>query len=216
MKNLFVRDEETHCMKWGEFMEDEVEYLYENRWVATEKIDGTNIRIHWIPDEEKKEFVVDIRGHSDKSETPKFLMEVLQNHPGLQTEKFLEAEMPEMILFGEGYGEKIQKGGAYLQGKQDFILFDVFCGSVWLQRIDVCDVADKLGIKAVPTIGIKPLDDLVRLATRGFQSYITEHDKEAEGLVCTPEVPMLNRQGSRIICKLKTKDLRKVTDGPHI
>lgn len=44
---IFQRDMEgTKRMIQGKFRNKAVEYLAENRWIFTEKIDGTNIRIH--------------------------------------------------------------------------------------------------------------------------------------------------------------------------
>ena len=32
---------------WGDYRNETVKYLADNIWQFTEKIDGTNIRIHW-------------------------------------------------------------------------------------------------------------------------------------------------------------------------
>ena len=47
IESLYDRDETTHRFKIGEFRCPEFEYLYENMWSATEKVDGTNIRVDW-------------------------------------------------------------------------------------------------------------------------------------------------------------------------
>ncbi len=62
-----------------------------------------------------------------------------------------------IILYGEGYGGGIQKGGSEYTSKTkggavSFRLFDVLVGETWLRRVDVEDVAEKLGIKCVPLI----------------------------------------------------------------
>jgi len=62
-----------------------------------------------------------------------------------------------ITLYGEGYGGGIQKGGSEYTSKAkggavNFRLFDVLVGDTWLRRVDVEDVATKLGIKTVPLI----------------------------------------------------------------
>jgi hypothetical protein len=42
--------------KVGEFSLPEFDYLFMNEWEMTEKIDGTNIRIHWDAAAEKVTF----------------------------------------------------------------------------------------------------------------------------------------------------------------
>ena len=45
-----------------------------------------------------------------------------------------------VTLYGEGYGNGIQKGGLYSQ-KQEFILFDVKINGNWQPRESVEDIA---------------------------------------------------------------------------
>lgn len=58
-----------------------------------------------------------------------------------------------MILFGEGYGVKINGGGAY-RPDVSFILFDVYlpAGNIWLKREAVEDIARTFNIDVVPII----------------------------------------------------------------
>ncbi len=78
-----------------------------------------------------------------------------------------------ITLYGEGYGGGIQKGGGEYTSKTkggavSFRLFDVLIGAVptadikgvWLRRVDIEDVAAKLGVKPVPLIPPpKPIAD---------------------------------------------------------
>ena len=48
IETLFERDMEGNKrLIEGKFRNPLVEYLKDNRWQFTEKIDGTNIRVHW-------------------------------------------------------------------------------------------------------------------------------------------------------------------------
>ena len=56
---------------WGDYRNETVEYLAGNIWQFTEKIDGTNIRIHWDGHN------VEIGGRTDRAQIPKHLMDYL-------------------------------------------------------------------------------------------------------------------------------------------
>ncbi len=48
IETLFVRDMEgTKKLIEGEYRHPLVEYLKDNIWIFTEKVDGTNVRVHW-------------------------------------------------------------------------------------------------------------------------------------------------------------------------
>ena len=53
------------------FSEKEFEYLANNNWIFTEKIDGTNIRLYWNDNK------FEIKGRTEKSQIPKNLYENL-------------------------------------------------------------------------------------------------------------------------------------------
>ena len=109
------------------------------------------------------------------------------------------------MLFGEGYGARIQKGGGnYISDHTDFVLFDVRVGNWWLNRCDVESVAKRLGLRVVPVIGEGTLCDMVELTREGFKS--TWGDFQAEGVVARPATELCTRGGHRIITKIKCKD----------
>ena len=84
---------------WGDYRNATVEYLANNIWQFTEKIDGTNIRIHW--DGHNVEF----GGRTDKAQIPNHLLNKLKELFGtLEAEELFEQTFGEkdIILFGEG------------------------------------------------------------------------------------------------------------------
>ena len=109
-----------------------------------------------------------------------------------------------ICLYGEGYGGKIQKAGSTYGPQQKFVLFDVKIGDLWLQRGDVHDIANKMGLEVVPIRGMGSLDSMVAVAEAGIHS--SWGDFLAEGLVARPEIEMRTRRGDRMITKIKTKD----------
>jgi hypothetical protein len=141
-------------------------------------------------------------GKTDKAQIPSNLTNrLIELFP---TEKFLSLDSTEMCLYGEGHGSGIQKGGGNYSLNQDFVLFDVKIGHWWLLRKDVEEIAEKLNISVVPIIGAGTLFEAEELVKKGFNSKWGNF--LAEGLVLTPMVPLMSRNGDRVITKLKYKD----------
>lgn len=194
----------------------EFEVLRKCRWECTEKIDGTNISIHIIPEqtEQGRTYRLEIHGKTETADIPKHLLSKLKS---IFTEETVRPIIPEnefkdpIILFGEGYGAKIQKGGNYIKNDVDFILFDVQVGSWWLKREACEEIAQKLGIKIVPLLGYFTIDEAIDLVKTGFISTISENRQyEAEGVVIKAPLGMLTRSHQRIIGKIKTCDFRQL------
>jgi ATP-dependent RNA circularization protein (DNA/RNA ligase family) len=183
----------------GEFALPELEYLQNNIWEFTEKVDGTNIRVMF------KDGVISFGGKTDNADIPVFLMAKLNEMFLPLQPKFLELfNDAEVCLYGEGYGAKIQKGGGNYRQDQSFVLFDIRIGQWWLQRKDVDDIAVKLGLDSVPVIGEGTLHDMIEKVKAGFPSIWGNF--MAEGIVARPKVELIARNGKRIITKSKHKD----------
>lgn len=201
IQSVFKRDEKSHKFIEGDFSCPEFEYLQGNHWEWTEKVDGTNIRVRWDADKLKP---LRFGGRTDNASIPIFLLERLEELFHLEKFEHLYPETP-MLLCGEGYGAKIQKGGGkYKADGVDFVLFDVLIDGWWLRREDVEDVATMLGIEAVPIIGTTSIASAISTIKHGLLSQWG--DFQAEGLVLKPRVELQTRAGHRIITKMKHKD----------
>lgn len=189
----------------GEWALPEFEYLRNCQWIFTEKVDGTNIRVHWQPQEEVP---VRFGGKTENAQLPTPLIDKLSKM--FHYQKFVDAGFGTdtkdyITLYGEGYGARIQKGGGnYKKDDVDFVLFDVRVGNWWLKREAVEEIATKLGIKVVPIVGEGTLIEAVEMVKAGLNSQWG--DFIAEGLVCRPKVDLFARNGDRIITKIKTRD----------
>lgn len=123
----------------GKFRNPAVEFLADVEWEFTEKIDGTNIRIHW--DGHK----INFGSRTERAQIPSHLLsklsEIFLNN---ETEELFEQKFgeKEVILFGEGYGAKIQAVGKYYRSDVGFILFDVMIGDNYQSRESVEDIAE--------------------------------------------------------------------------
>lgn len=197
----------------GQYALPEFEYLKDNTWVFTEKIDGTNVRVMWGG------AGLSFNGKSDNAQMPMFLITKLQELFDTTPKRKLFKELfeqpnedgtidePEVCLYGEGYGAKIQKGGGnYIKDGVGFVLFDIKIGDMWLERENVEDIANKFGLKVAPIIGEGTLDDAIELAKKGFSSQWG--DFLAEGIVLRPKTELKTRRGDRVITKIKHKDFK--------
>lgn len=187
----------------GDWTCEEFEYLANNPWVFTEKVDGTNIRV--VMDGGKSSFFT-FEGREENSLIPKPLQAALVAlfHP--LTERMREDFPTGGVLYGEGYGPRIQKGGGNYRTDVSFVMFDVHVGGYWLRRHTVEEIGTAYGIDVVPVIGRGTLHDAVKWAKEGIRSQWG--DFEAEGIVARPAVELFNRGGKRIITKIKCRDFR--------
>lgn len=204
IETVFERDiEGTKKLVEGKFRNPIVEYLKDNQWIFTEKIDGTNIRVLWNGHN------FEFGGRTDNAQIPTFLYKRLQ-------ELFCNDEMEQMfeqlfgeavtIICGEGYGTKIQKGGSnYKSDGVDFIVFDVMTDkNTYLSRDSVEDICYKLGLRVVPIIkecNIQQAVDYIKTKPNSTFGQFT-----MEGIVGIPKARIYDNQAKRIIVKIKVKD----------
>lgn len=191
----------------GEWFSDEIRALKDVPWEWTEKIDGTNIRVIWDG------YNITIGGRTNDAQIPATLVQFLTRD--LVSEELMEQQFgtTPAVLFGEGFGAGINKGGKY-SAEKNFVLFDVAVkdsdhpmGFWWLKKEAVKDVSDKLGINRAPYLGEFTIDDAVAAVEDGLVS--AYGDFVAEGMVGRPVGGLLSRSGHRIAVKVKTKDFQE-------
>lgn len=204
IQTIFKRDMQNNAktLLEGQWTLPEFEFLQNNTWVFTEKVDGTNIRVMFNGEK------ITFGGKTDNAQIPATLGTRLNETFLPLAPIFAEVfSGGDVCLYGEGYGAKIQKGGGNYRPDQDFVLFDVKVGDWWLQRADVEDVAAKLGLEIVPIIGEGTLHDAILWARRGITSIWGNF--QAEGIVARPKVELTARNGKRIITKIKCCDFSR-------
>ena len=204
IETLYKFDSVTKKFK-REFYNPIIDYLKDCPWIISEKIDGTNIRVHW--DGHRVEW----SGRTDASQLPKEVESLLQ-------EKFGESEIifeqnfgeKEVFLFMECYGGKIQ-GGLY-GGKERLIGFDVIIGDTYLDKMIIKNIFDKFNIQTVEFKIVSNLNEAIEYVKNHVDDsiYCTDRKNQIEGLVCVPAVRLYDHQGKRIIVKIKKKDLAKL------
>lgn len=203
IETLWKRDMEgTKKLLEGQFRNPTVEFLKDNIWTFTEKVDGTNIRISWDG------HAVTFGGRTDRAQIPSPLVNYLNSVFGTnEAEQIFEEKFGEtpVILFGEGYGPNIQNGGLY-RDDVSFILFDVLISDNYQPRESVEDIATAFGIDVVPIIFEGTIQEGVDFVKSNPNS--TMGTAKMEGLVGRPKLEMRDRCGKRVIVKIKWEDFK--------
>lgn len=190
---------ERNRLDLGAWSRPEFELLKNLPWEWTEKVDGTNVRVIWDG------YKVTFGGRTDDAQMPVTLLTALT---GMFPEELMEQQFGKTpaILYGEGYGAKIQKGGGNYRPDQSFVLFDVRVGDWWLLRDKIVAVANGLGIDMVPQFMVGSVPAAIQAVTLGMTS--SWGDFPMEGLVGKPPLGIQARNGDRLLMKIKTKDFR--------
>ena len=155
------------------------------QWRVSEKVDGTNIRIH-LGDK------VEFHGRNTDSNIPTKLYHYLKSR--------------NIWLFGEGYGAGIQSCGGNYRKDLGFILFDVFINGWWLEQEQVQDMAYNLNILHVPTLGSMTEEEIVEYVKSKPLSHCSEDKQIMEGIVARTEPTLIRRSGEPLMMKLKCKE----------
>ena len=200
INTIWKRDENN---KFGIIDGDysKIEFSAVNKWNITEKIDGTNIRVIY------KNGIVSFGGRTDNAQIPAHLYEFLQRTFSIpiMNEVFGDSDV---ILFGEGYGPKIPKGGGLYRNDAGFILFDAYIGWWWVLRESIEDIASDIGIDCVPLIGTMGIDEAVKYVQSKPNSLVAKNPKLMEGIVARSSPLMLFRNGDPLMWKLKARDYK--------
>lgn len=200
IQSVFKRDPATKNKRFliGQWAMPEFEYLVHNYWVGTEKIDGTNIRVYG-----KSEGGF-IAGKTNNAQ----IHQGLFAHLEAVRDRLISLDLPEdIILCGEGYGAKIQKGGQYIPDGQSFALFDVMIAGNWQPRSIVEDIGKKLNIPVCPILATLSLAEWIEMIQAGsFIDSILHFGAKNEGVVLRPMTELRTSTGDRVITKIKFKD----------
>lgn len=208
LETIFSRDMDgTKKLMPGVFRDPTVEFLKDASWDWTEKVDGMNVGVVWDG------YRVSYQGRTENSQIPTRLLDKLNEVFGTpEAEQIFEEQFGDrnVILFGEGYGNKIQGvGHKYIPDGVGFILFDLWIGGNYQPRESVECTARSFGIPFVPVVGHGTLDEAVEFVKEHPQS--TLGDLPMEGVVCRPMVELRDRCGNRVITKIKWKDFKDLT-----
>jgi hypothetical protein len=187
---------------WG-WAQPEFAYLAETPWTATEKVDGTNLRVD----------AYEMRGRTDNAQLHSDLVADLADVSDLVLGAVRDGFLDEgTILYGEGIGPKVQGNRYDMGNRHAFVLFDVWSPARgWAPIEFVFEVAEGLGLDVVPVVGEEALAEWIHYFNfppfNSHESHLFS-GQEWEGVVLRPTLGLLDRRGHRIQTKLKVKDFR--------
>ena len=222
MQSLFKRDMDNDGnIIEGSYSKDEFRNIV--YWDISEKIDGTNIRVIYKPNQRfanrksddfpnAKNKTLEFRGRTDNAIIPTKLLDYLNKQFKISRfKKVFKGKNIQVILFGEGYGGYIQHGNKYRKDIS-FILFDVWINGWWLKPKDVENIANQLGIDYVPPLGFHTIPEIIKLVKSNPKSKLAIEDIVMEGIVARSLPLVLFRKGNPVMFKLKVKDYKKLKE----
>lgn len=228
VQTLWKRDENTHKV-----IKDDLslsEFALPNKWVVSEKVDGTNVRVIYCKVTEldgEEQYVRKFAGKTDEAMLHPALIKRLEELFTFEKLAVTFPDVEEVILFGEGYGSKVNGIKGY-GVEAEFILFDVAVKNEdeersfkvpywWMTRANVKDIAQKLGVQVVYEFTLQydlggavgwlrnaPLS----VVARNNHKLIPVNPLVMEGIVCRTEPMLLTRDGSPLMWKLKLRDFK--------
>lgn len=120
-------------------------------------------------------------------------------------------EVP-VYIYGEYYGQGIQKCGGRYHDHNDFRVFDIDAQGWWVPS-DIRNAwCRQLGLKTVPFIGVRTLAEFEKMVMDGFTTLIDDAKDPTlieEGIVARPVIPIKDARGNRIIVKIKYCDYKE-------
>lgn len=186
----------------NDFTNPIVKYLYDCKWIGSEKIDGTNIRVLWDG------FSFSIAGRTEKSDVPKEVKLLFDTIFNKDAEIIIEQifGVKEVIFCMEAYGGKIQNGTYKISER--LIGFDIMVNENYIQRESARDIFEKINIPFVPLYIFKNLKEAIDFVKTNPVSQV-DNTAYIEGLVCLPYERIYDNQGNRIAVKIKVRDFNK-------
>ena len=188
----------------GDFAQPEFEYLFNNQWVWSEKLDGTNMRIYLEWDYEKN-LSYKIRGKSEDANLPTKLHEWIVNwiESNKQNLNNTFITSNNVLLYGEGVGDKIQLGGNF--GEQHFKLFDIYINGFYLEKPAITEIASLINLDTVNYWYGTIQEAIDKVKTKPLSAF---GNFPIEGYVGQPAVRLFTAKGERICTKIKVKDFK--------
>ena len=175
-------------------------------WIVQEKVDGTNIRV--LKDGK-------FAGRTEVSSIPPFLLKRLEMLFPKEKLRSVFGDK-DFILFGEGYGNKIQKYGLFyippMEGvlSQDFMLFDAYINGHWANYDAIISIADEFELEYAPLVFDRAVSkkEIVDYVKSKPKSIVAKQDLTIEGIIAKTQPLMLFQNGDPIYFKLKCEDFK--------
>lgn len=176
---------------------------------ALEKIHGTSAHVGW------KDGVIRFFSGGVKHGHFKAVFDVED-----LVKKFTALDVPDIVIFGEAYGGKIQGMKDIYGPDLRFVVFDVKINKLWLAVPQMDQVARELGFEVVDWVKISTELEAIDME-RDRPSIQAERngcgsDKLREGIVLRPPIEVTKNNGERIIAKHKGEAFAERVHTPKV
>lgn len=212
-----MRDKATNCIV-PEFVSPVAKWMFDEgiKMYSTEKIDGTNTSFEIETSSETETANIYARGKTESAffeprhkALHKTVIDKLNKACGDVFDLHSDAVIE---VFGEMYGSGIQEpaGSKYVPDGIKFIVFDIKINGLYLLPDNVKDICYKVGLDYVPEMGMMTIGEAIDLVQKRFYSnLVKDNSLFAEGVVMKLPLGLLDRNGERIIIKVKSCDFIK-------
>lgn len=181
---------------------------YANGWQITEKVHGSNFSF-WYDGVELR-----VASRNQFVDGTFFsCQEVVDRYSGAVMDIFIQLGLNSventLTIFGELFGQGIQKGVDYIGGK-DFAVFDIMVDGEYLPTKQVEKLAAEYDFYHVPILAyVDTLDEALAFNPL-FETKINPKEENfAEGVVIKPNKPLFLTSGARVIIKNKTEAFKE-------
>lgn len=189
-------------------------------WIKTEKIDGTNIRIIITKPKEdgSRELLIGSRKLilNEEDKGSKQYLDCLKDINMNKLLEYFKDVDSTIIIYGEGYGAGVQKGGIYSKEK-NYRVFDIRIGRAYQDFKYVKKVCINNQLNLVPIVSVVDKINYQECleSLRCFENTLINDGDGGipEGLVYKFEPVLLNKYGERLIFKIKRKDFIEFKKG---
>jgi hypothetical protein len=215
INSLWKRSLEDHFFIEGDYSCPEFGAM--DRWRVEEKIDGTNIRIYFqrsetglclstLPAVCSIHYNFDIKGRTANSDLPRGLEDWIYSR-NLEV-GLANLGLTQGILYGEGFGAGIQRGGIYRPDKA-FMLFDCYT-TRWSTRDEVHGIAEALGLETPHDLGLMTEKEIIKLIKSSPKGFYGDRKYVMEGIIARSEplVRFNNQRAEPVVWKLKVGDFK--------
>ena len=187
--------------------------LPKGRWIKTEKIDGTNIRIILTKPNEvgEREVLIGSRklilNEADKGS--KQYLDCIKEVNLFKLKEYFKDINSTIIIYGEGYGAGVQRGGIYSLEK-NYRVFDIRIGEAYqdFEYVEKVCIDNQLNLVPINSeVEEITYEECVESLEDFDETLIKEGSGgKPEGIVYKFEPVLLNKYGERLIFKVKHKD----------
>jgi len=177
-----------------------------------EKVHGTSAHIGWTTSKDAlgTETLIHLYFSSGGAKYQTFV-DIFDQEALIEKIKMLD--LPEVAIYGEAYGGKMQGMRDTYGSNLCFVVFDVKIGDCWLAVSDAEKIVNELNLEFIPYVVAKTDIDTLNSLRDSYSAIAVRRgcgaDKKQEGIVIRPLINVIKNNGERICAKHKREDFQE-------